>query len=73
MFTYKHLHKVTWFSRWSNMAQINTQNDQSDMQTVQTLCDKRMFPFTFYKRHYYSFPAKSDFSLTLKVQKFTVW
>lgn len=55
------------------MAQINTQNDQSDMQTVQTLCDKRMFLFTFYKHYYYSFPAKSDFSLTLKVQKFTVW
>lgn len=45
------LHKISWFSsvRWSNMAQINTQHNQSDLQTVQTLCDKSMVLFTLYK------------------------
>lgn len=33
--------------------------------------DKYMFRLTPYKRYTRSFPAKSDFSLTIKVQKFT--
>lgn len=35
--------------RWSNMTQINTSNPRSDMQTVQTLCDKGLLLLTFDK------------------------